>query len=165
VNGAVFQTGVQLDANGNAVGATYQRNLSDLEVPAETIWLQDGRNYESDTGPWAIARCWCGPPGDPFGGDVPSASSPCGQIVRQYGWLINHLKGTHFLFADGHVKWTRVQSAIANNLWKWHCFQRPGEKTFAGGANVKNFDQNDCRQPTPDECRNVASLLVANEYR
>jgi prepilin-type N-terminal cleavage/methylation domain-containing protein/prepilin-type processing-associated H-X9-DG protein len=165
VNGAVFQTGVQLDANGNAVGATYQRNLSDLEVPAETIWLQDARNIESDTGPWSIARCWCAPPGDPFGGDVPSASSPCGQIVRQYGWLINHLKGTHFLFADGHVKWTRVQGAIANNLWKWHCFQRPGEKTFAGGANVKNFDQNDCRQPTPDDCRNVASLLVANEYR
>jgi prepilin-type N-terminal cleavage/methylation domain-containing protein/prepilin-type processing-associated H-X9-DG protein len=167
VNGAVFQTGVQLDANGNAIWATYQRNLSDLEVPAETIWLQDGRNYESDTGPWAIARCWCNPPGDPLGGDVPAPGSPClNGNVRQYGWLINHLKGVHFLFADGHAKWTRIQAAIANNLWKWHCFQRPGEKTFAGGANVKDFASGDCGgQPDPDTCRNVAQLLVAGEYR
>jgi len=166
VNGAVFQTGVQLDSNGVAVAATYQRNLADLDVPAETIWLQDGRNFEPDTGPWVIARCWCNPPGDPFGGDVPEPNSPClNGAIRQYGWLINHLKGTHFVFADGHVKWTRIPAAIGANLWKWHCFQRPSEKTFAGGENVRDYDPSGCRQPDAATCRTIASILVAAEYK
>jgi len=155
VNGAVFN----LAAGPN--WANPPRKLADLDTPAETIWLQDGRNYEPDTGPWSIARCWCNPPGDPFGGDVPMPGSPClNGHVRQYGWLINHLKGVHFIFADGHVKWTRVQAAITNNLWKWQCFQRPGERVFPA-----DFDSGACRQPDPDTCRSVAQLLVAAEYR
>jgi prepilin-type N-terminal cleavage/methylation domain-containing protein/prepilin-type processing-associated H-X9-DG protein len=159
VNGAVFNLSAWIG------GADTPRKLADLDAPAETIWLQDGRNYEPDTGPWAVVRCWCAPPGDPLGGDVPDSSpnNPCG-FVRQYGWLINHLKGTHFIFADGHVKWTRVQGAIANNLWKWACFQRPGERTFWGGPRDFPTDGT-CRQPDPDTCRSVASALAAYEYR
>ncbi len=162
VNGAVFNLSAGVDGNGNPWAAP-PRKLADLEVPAETIWLQDGRNYEPDTGPWSIARCWCNPPGDPLGGDVPQADSPClGGRVRQYGWLINHLKGVHFIFADGHVKWTRMQGAIANNLWKWDCFRRPGERTFPNNTYPTDGS---CRQPDPDTCRAVASILVAAEYK
>ncbi|GIV20916.1 MAG: hypothetical protein KatS3mg023_2667 [Armatimonadota bacterium] len=159
VNGAVFNLAAYQSGYADP-----PRKLADLDVPAETIWMQDGKNYEPDTGPWALARCWCNPPGDPFGGDVPAPGSPClDGHVRQYGWLVNHLKGVHFVFADGHVKWTRIQGAIANNLWKWTCFRRPGERTFP----YDGYDNNiyNCRQPDPDTCRNVAQLLVAGEYR
>ncbi|GBC94357.1 hypothetical protein HRbin16_00138 [bacterium HR16] len=166
VNGAVFNLSAWLNADGTS-GATPPRKLADLDMPAETIWLQDGRNYEPDTGPWALVRCWCAPPGDPLGGDVPTPESPCG-YVRQYGWLINHLKGANFIFADGHVKWTRIQMAIANNLWKWHCFQRPGEKTFQP-PGVQDFDPAYCVRvgavSDAASCRAVASILVAAEYK
>ncbi|GIV20921.1 MAG: hypothetical protein KatS3mg023_2672 [Armatimonadota bacterium] len=73
------------------------------------------------------------------------------------------------MFADGHVKWTRVQVTIANNLWKWHCFQRPGEKTFAGGDNVRDFAPGYCARigavSDAASCRAVASILVAAKYK
>jgi len=156
VNGAVFNLSAGIGWASNP------RKLADLDAPAETIWMQDGKNYEPDTGPWAIARCWCSPPGDPET-QVPDPSSPCG-VIRQKGWLVNHLKGVQFVFADGHAKWTRMQGAIANNLWKWRCFQRPGERTFHG--DPADFDSGACGgHPDGAACRDFASRVVATEYR
>ena len=157
VNGAVFNLAAGIG------WATPPRSLPQLQVPAETIWLQDGRNVEPDTGPWALVRCWPAPPGDPFGGDVTDPSSPVG-FVRQYGWLINHLNGVIFNYADGHAKWTRLPMAVDRNDWKWACLQRPGEQTFHP-PGVQDYDPAICRQPDAPTCRALAVALMAAEYK
>jgi hypothetical protein len=158
VNGAVFNLSAGIG------WATPPRSLPQLQVPAETIWLQDGRNVEPDTGPWALVRCWPAPPGDPFGGDVPDPSSPVG-YVRQYGWLINHLKGVIFNYADGHAKWTRLPMAVDRNDWKWACLQRPGEQTFHP-PGVQDYSPAICGGVSDAAtCRALAVALMAAEYK
>jgi len=163
VNGAVFNLGAGVNPDGSG-WATPPRHQAQLQVPAETIWLQDGRNYEPDTGPWALVRCWCAPPGDPYGGDVPDPASPCG-YVRQYGWLINHLKGVIFTYADGHSKWTRLALAIDRNDWKWACLQRPGEQTFHP-PGVQDYSPSTCGGVSDAQtCRSYAAGNIAAEYK
>jgi len=158
VNGAVFNLAAGLG------WATPPRMLSQLPTPAEIIWMQDGRNVEPDTGPWVLVRCWPAPPGDPLGGDVPDPSSPVG-FVRQYGWLINHLKGVHFLYADGHAKWTRMPMAVDRNDWAWACLQRPGQTTFHP-PSIQDYSPAICGGVSDAAtCRSLAVALMAAEYK
>ncbi len=165
VNGTVFES------TAHPQISIRTRIQAELDTPAETFYILDGRNYEVSTIASVVARCWPAPPGDPFGGNVPDASSPVG-YVRQYGWLINHLGGSQYVFADGHAKWTKVPFSVMNNFWKWACFQRPGERTFHGGywlggtAVPANFSPSICGGVSdPDTCRSLGIALMAAEYK
>jgi len=165
VNGTVFES------TAHPAISIRTRNQAELDAPAETFYILDGRNYEASTIATVVARCWPAPPGDPYGGNVPDASSPVG-YVRQYGWLINHLGGSQYVFADGHAKWTKVPLTIMNNLWKWACFQRPAERTFHGGywlggtAVPANFNPSICGGVSdPETCRSLGIALMAAEYK
>lgn len=134
-------------------------NQAALQEIAETIWLQDGRNVEPDTGPWASVRCWS-PTGDPEY-LVNDPSSPTG-VLRKYGWFVNHNKGVHFLFADGHAKWHRLQQAIANNYFKWDCFKRPNEQTFPSNQ----YSPGNCGGiPDAETCRAQGQAFLSPEYK
>jgi prepilin-type N-terminal cleavage/methylation domain-containing protein/prepilin-type processing-associated H-X9-DG protein len=142
LNGGVF--------NNHAVGVPLAR----LDMPAETIFMQDGRNVEGDTGPQASVKCWPSAPGNnvtPFS-TVPAA---VGGTRKIYGWFVSHAGGVVFLYADGHAKWTKLQNAITTNQFKWACFN-DGPQSPATGCDMAVDGQT---------CRGLAAGSVATEYQ
>jgi prepilin-type N-terminal cleavage/methylation domain-containing protein/prepilin-type processing-associated H-X9-DG protein len=150
LNGPWFSRGYTL--NGGVFLSTPAPALAQLDKPAETIWLQDGRNVEPDTGPWASVRCWPGSPGISFAGDS-AATCPTG-LRRRYGWFVSHTSGATFVFADGHAKTIKLQQAIMNNYFQWACF-RDGAQSPATGCNITTDGAT---------CRSIAAACVAVEY-
>jgi len=113
---------------------------SEAGIPqaAETLLIIDTKNYEAFTFDDAMGRCEGWTPG-PAGGqgqwnDTPAVADPSSAtgFRRPYHWWTIHSKGVQGAFCDGHAKWQRLQSVIANNLYKWDCYKRDGldEKTW-----------------------------------
>lgn len=132
----------------NTIGGTFVTQAGIPEV-AETAWILDTKNVEPFTYPDSMNRCWVeiGPSGGqaqwnprvPEGaGCCNDASSPTG-YRKPYGWWAIHNKGIQLTFADGHAKWERHASYIANNHAKWDCFNRPQDaKTWPNGSFLGN---------------------------
>jgi len=142
--------------------------------PAETSWILDTKNVESFSYFDSLNKCSGdqGPGGGHYnwvnghaGACCADASSPSGWR-RAYGFWVVHNKGLQMAFADGHAKWERHQSYIANNHAKWDCFQRSSDATtwpyggYAAGATpCAAWGQG----TSADDCRARSAALVPKE--
>jgi prepilin-type processing-associated H-X9-DG protein len=167
--GLRVEGGIDPDPNLPLIG---QASIPEV---AETAWILDTKNVETFTYFDSMNRCWNDQgPGGGQGqwnpGITPTCcvdpSSPSGNR-RPYGWWGIHSKGIQMCFADGHAKWERHQSYIANNHIKWDCFQRPEDaKTWPTGSFLNSnwsCTQGPVVNANPAECRARAAALVPRE--
>ena len=177
-NNTFFQKGYAVappfSADINIVTGAYSTGFAvvgqaTIAEVAETSWILDTKNVEPFTYFDSMNRCWQeqgpgGGQGQWNPGITPTCcvdpSSPTGNR-RPYGWWGIHSKGIQMCFADGHAKWERHQSYIANNHAKWDCLARPEDaKTWPTGGYVAGNCGGISDAAT---CRARAAALVPKE--
>ena len=168
LNGGVF--GNYFSIPGGFVGPDCSECTSGLAtfagIPqaADTAMICDTKNWNADLLPGANARCTTemginGPGNIYVYLDPTSATGK----RRKIGWFVSHSKGVQFTYADGHSKWTRMQSVYLRNDLKYDCQQGPNdEKTWPFGG----FQTSLCGTVTSNgrDCAARAAAIVAGEY-
>jgi len=131
-----------------------------IPQPAETAYILDSKNIEPFTFPDSMNRCpnaaYQGPAGgqNQWSAVYPAIVPATGGQYRPYSWWTTHTKGIQITFADGHSKFMRHGSYIAQNYTKWDCLKRAeDDKTWPNNTWVAG------------NCSNAVGATDAASYR
>jgi len=168
LNGMPFGKSYNVRTGAVSEGLNPVISMSGLPQAAETIMVVDSaftELYSLD----AVTRCTnaMGVSYSKFYYSDPT--SPTG-TRRRIGWLVPHNHGHQWAFADGHVKFYRMQYTYAANLWKWDCHQlATDERVFPVGGHDANAAmgsggwQGSCKSYDAATCRMLSQQLVAGD--
>jgi prepilin-type N-terminal cleavage/methylation domain-containing protein/prepilin-type processing-associated H-X9-DG protein len=169
LNGVVFGTSFSIP-DGKVYGddglAWFSSAVTLADVPqaADTAMICDTKSWNADMLAGANARCHkeMGISHSPMLVAYADTTSPTGKRLA-IGWWVSHNKGVQFTYADGHSKFTRLQSIYSRNDLKYDCQKNStDERTWP----YNSFTTGVCNTAAVDgpSCAARAAALVAAEY-